>query len=754
MGEAHMFGGATNLQISGAPTFINAQNYTVNYNTISQSDVPDDDLPKVIEWISEINYQDVQDDNLSKRAGDTGDWVFNLPVFQEWESSDGGMLWGTGMPGAGKTVLAAIIVKHLRARAKANKRILVAFAYCRYTDPLPVRVVLCALIRQILEDYPFTVIFVKPMYDEHRMKKTRPSQFELLNVLREIVTSGLFDQKFFSVDGLDEATSETQFDILDCLSELPVNFLVTSRPLPLLKEVVPEAKFIDIIVQDSDIERLIVERIRRMKTLGKLLHRDGWMQRVLNTVIEKSSGMFLVASLQIDLLATCATIKDLRSALEELPRGVGAMYAATIERIEKQDQADLAKRALTWLLNAVESIRMVDLQYALAADSETYEFDEELLVDADTLLSVCCGLVTLEPQSGLVRLVHYTATDYLKPYLAQMDSNPHARISSVCVARLHQSGFDTFKFQGWDYGYESDIFTSNPFLRYAHKNWAIHSHSSASLPPLVSEFVLQCKQYPILDSGGKFNDLLHAIHVAAAFNFHTLLESWPQSSASGDEPPSTLLDVNATTMFDRTPLAVAAKFGHLESVELLIGMEGVEVNIQDDAGRTPLILAAISGSAPVVRALLRVPGVAVNAADRMETTALMHASLRGAVDVVSELVAAEGINVNAVNSEGSNAVAFAARWNQTEVLKVLLGVKGIDVNPRERHRGTAATPLMHASRENFVEVVRLLLQHENIEVNATTKDGKTALEWALDWRHHGIAELLLAREPVNLGTSS
>ena len=114
---------------------------------------------------------------------------------------------------------------------------------------------------------------------------------ELLEVFTAIFTSDLFEKRFLAVDGLDEATLNAQFDILDTISHLRLNALFTSRPLPLLKGSVPEARFFDIIVRDADIELLISEKLRGMPMLSRLLQKDNWRQQVLENILEKSSGM-------------------------------------------------------------------------------------------------------------------------------------------------------------------------------------------------------------------------------------------------------------------------------------------------------------------------------------------------------------------------------------------------------------------------------------------------------------------------------
>ena len=105
------------------------------------------------------------------------------------------------------------------------------------------------------------------------------------------------------------------------------------------------------------------------------------------------------------MLGECVNIQELRTALDALPNGVDAMYQATMVRVEGQKQAELAKCVLTWLVHAFQSLKMADLQSAIAVHPETFEFDPDLIVDPETLLSICCGLVTFEPESKLVRLV-------------------------------------------------------------------------------------------------------------------------------------------------------------------------------------------------------------------------------------------------------------------------------------------------------------------------------------------------------------
>ena len=93
--------------------------------------------------------------------------------------------------------------------------------------------------------------------------------------------------------------------------------------------------------------------------------------------------------------------------MEQLPPGVDELYKADMKRIEGQPkkQAKMAKHMLLWVISATRSITFEDLQFALTFSEETKTFNPKGLVRESLLLSLCCGLLTVEKESRLVRLV-------------------------------------------------------------------------------------------------------------------------------------------------------------------------------------------------------------------------------------------------------------------------------------------------------------------------------------------------------------
>ncbi|TFK19842.1 hypothetical protein FA15DRAFT_708635 [Coprinopsis marcescibilis] len=117
------FQGASNLEFSGTTTFINA-------HTVVVPNVSTRDIALVAEALSSNNFRNFLADHLRKRVGKTGRWVLSEANFgsggRHLAESYGGLAC---VSGAGRTILASIIVEYLMELAKSNKRICVAFAY-------------------------------------------------------------------------------------------------------------------------------------------------------------------------------------------------------------------------------------------------------------------------------------------------------------------------------------------------------------------------------------------------------------------------------------------------------------------------------------------------------------------------------------------------------------------------------------------------------------------------------------------------
>ena len=187
------------------------------------------------------------------------------------------------------------------------------------------------------------------------------------------------------------------------------------------------------------------------------------------------------------------------------------------------------------------------------------------------------------------------------------------------------------------------------------------------------------------------------------------------------------------------PLCVASQDGHLQVVEALLRVPGIDVNAGNEEGWTPLFLASCNGHLQVVEALLRaVPGVDVSAGDVEEMIPLYavpspddhRSELLQVVETLREL---PGIDVRTWHGVALAALCCACRSGHLQVVEALLrAVPGLDVNAGDRH---GQTPLHFACVSDDAEVAMVLVG-AGADVNVRDRDGRSPLQVLCD-RHGG-----------------
>ncbi|KAH6908137.1 ankyrin repeat-containing domain protein [Coprinopsis sp. MPI-PUGE-AT-0042] len=618
------------VNISGGTfTTVGRDNITYNYNitqTVAASN--GSQLREILEWISTLNFEALQQDIHEKWTPGTGGRLLRSQLFTQWLESICGTLWGTGMPGAGKTILASAIIAHVRDHFK-DAGVYVAFAYCRYTEPVSVTEILAALVRQLLEQCPPLLQFVEPLYQRYSLQETKLTQKELLGLLRQF---SRVIRITFIVDGLDEASYDTQFDLVEAIASLNARFLITSRPLDRLRSAIPDAVFFEVVAHAEDIGLLVAQRIQRDPRFAKFLEKHKLKNEVVTKVTQNSGGMFLHAALQIEMLRHSLTVKDLRDHMKKLPAKLDDMYAVTLARVNVQEpsHAELAKRILVWVIYAKRTLSVRELQYAVATCPETYQFEEDRLVDEETLLSVCCGLVTVEKESQGVRLVHYTAMDSLPSLLAAEFPHPHSLISEVCMARLVACGIHEFGPTMVDDLHKA--LAQHPLLRYAYTHWVGHVERCQDLHFITASalrLLSLCQAYPIDNSkldgfragSGWDIEYLNPVQVACRYGLEFLLKHLLEQNPEFREPRA----LNSKTNAGQTALMLASWYGHDATARVLLDLEGIDVNAVDDCDTTALIQALRNGHEGTVKAILKSTTLDIN----MNDSATLQSTLSG-----------------------------------------------------------------------------------------------------------------------------
>ena len=150
---------------------------------------------------------------------------------------------------------------------------------------------------------------------------------------------------------------------------------------------------------------------------------------------------FLLAQLHLNSLKEKRSPKAIRTALKKLPTGSEAydyVYEDAIKRIEGQltDEEELAKQVLLWIICAKKPLTTSELEHAVAVEIGEPQFDTENLCRVKDIVSVCAGLVTVDKESNIIRLVYYTTQEYFERTQNNWFLDVETQITTICVTYL------------------------------------------------------------------------------------------------------------------------------------------------------------------------------------------------------------------------------------------------------------------------------------------------------------------------------
>jgi hypothetical protein len=312
------------------------------------------------------------------------------------------------------------------------------------------------------------------------------------------------------------------------------------------------------------------------------------------------------------------------------------------------------------------------------------ELDPENIPDVEDLLSVCAGLVVVDQESAVIRLVHYTTQEYFERVTDTWNPDAPLQIALTCLTYLSYDVFRTGSCSS-DEDLEERL-QENKFLHYAAKHWSEHAATvETRVCAMVCSFLLddclvssatQVLLTPTYKSRNYSQDYPKdstGAHLAARLGLTVSLQTLLLHKGQERKAEFTKKDSKGQTL-----LYLAAKNGHYLTAKLLID-EGAEVNAQGGPYGTALQAASYSGHGAVVKLLIE-QGAEVNAQGGLYYgTALQAASYSGHGAVVKLLIE-QGAEVNAQGGVHGNALE-AASYNSHEAVVKLLIEQGAEQLP-------------------------------------------------------------------------
>lgn len=690
--------------------------------------------------------------SLNRKREGTGSWLFESGEMKQWLTSKINTLWCPGMPGSGKTVSMSIVIQHLQ-RIAESQTLAIAYVYCAYDQQGQTATNLMAnLLAQIVHQTEAVTQDLVQFWKTYRTSPARPTLVEYVRIIKSQIDQ--FPRAFFLVDALDELTEKDnarEVFVAQLQTLLPdIQLLITSRELPCIRKMLGAATRLEIRAHDEDIRTALTGRIEEEPLLRSHIGDDPSLKdRILETIIRKTNGMFLLAELHITSLAKEDNKRDLRQALGSLPTELNGTYRQTMARIESQDKHRVkrAHQVITWILHARRALSIEELQCALAIKTGDTNFDKDGLVSIDVLLSTCHGLVVVDRQSGLlnqppgreatpkvlnvVRFVHYTTEEFFEQIRTTTYPFGHELLAKVCITFLSFTDFScdsffaerTYKNLHTNSRELETLKERYPLLAYSARNWGNHAQLA-----LNAELGASQKDVFLSD---KEKLLTHRVMAFLAEKRNVFLSvramQYTDRSYGSDGPRGTVSDLHLLAHF---------KLGVLAGT-IIPSRE--DIDARDPNGRTPLSVASASGDQKMVKKLLKL-GSNVDSKDRNGCSAIMLADQAGHSEIV-EMLARAGPQ-ETLGPPYENCPCPTLSLRRRKVADIVTTIMDRSHNPKEMEdqlRSVARKSALSGRVEVFPELLEIATDlrafHAIVRdafVSATSKNRTALMEFLID----------------------
>lgn len=469
---------------------LQAKNQAITVSVLEES------RSSLFTWLSPISSEDTHDAMLKLQYPGTCTWILDTAQFVNWTHHDGAwILWAHSITGAGKTILAASIIKHLQEKSCPDEAVAYFYFDHRYSDRQDIRSFLATIVVSLAAQSAAYLGAISKRLNDARSVGRSPSIKLLQECISECPT--WFETIFIVLDALDESsdidTSMSQLLCLGSQGRKKIKLFVTSRTSTTVQASLEELEdeYLAIALEQNlvhgDIFKYVEGEVSTAFSRQRLKLRDPTLkQEIISVLSKQAQGMFQLVKCQLDQIRKLKTDNAIRDSLKRLPKDLNETYFQAIERlIKRHDDEEIVQiqRLFRWLVHAVRPLAIEEMAEVIAVDFGQEKFDLSAVVTEPLeLLTFGESLIALSgSKNQFLHLSHYSVKEFLlSDYCLQMtprfymDPNrSNAEIAQVCLTAL--------SFKEFVIAIEHAIAPPTECLHlytYAASHWMDHYHSA------------------------------------------------------------------------------------------------------------------------------------------------------------------------------------------------------------------------------------------------------------------------------------
>ncbi|KAF0315992.1 ankyrin repeat protein [Colletotrichum asianum] len=459
---------------------------------------------EVLRFFLPYNPQPNYEMSVKLRHPMTGMWLERLPSFQTWLSSPSSRLWLSGIPGAGKTVLAGSIIG--QALLRCSDTVAVGFFFCDYKNELtqtPVSV-LGALAHQIARQNEQAYLMLEEYYSELHPERGLPRSPDPDDLARVIVTMAkAFDQVYLVIDGLDECQDSTD-EVVRALCDIgensdEISLALLSRHEGNIRDSLqgPETHFINIQIaaHKEDITEYVTSEIQE-RIRNKRLHLEdlSLQGEILDGLVDGANGMFRWVACQLDHLGSCVSDEQCRQALRSLPPDLPETYLRILKRIPKAQQLHV-QLTLDFIAYADFKLSIAQLREVLSVPANSSLLKASAVIREDAITRICSSLVRKSNDGNYLEFAHFSVKEFLMSEFLELSEfqmfsiskgRSHRVLATRCIEFLQLDNFNHLPTPTAD-GISTMKQTNlqHPFYSYAAQNWDWNWNEELESPDII-----------------------------------------------------------------------------------------------------------------------------------------------------------------------------------------------------------------------------------------------------------------------------